>query len=54
MIILAGLIIGAIVGATLAIRKKGNRLDIAQYAGVVGIMGALVGLLLTVVIERLI
>ncbi|MBD3677062.1 MAG: hypothetical protein HUJ27_01515 [Rhodobacteraceae bacterium] len=53
MIVIAGLVIGAIWGATLARRRKGNRLDMAQYAAGYGIAFAIAGLFLTIFVERL-
>ncbi len=54
MIVIAGLLIGAALGAVQARRKGGNRLDIWQYAGVYAIIGAIVGLFLTIAIDRMI
>lgn len=51
MIILAGLIGGALWGAWLARKRGGNRLDIAQYAASFGIAFALLGAVLTTVIS---
>ncbi|SER98317.1 PEP-CTERM protein-sorting domain-containing protein [Tranquillimonas rosea] len=42
----------ALWGGFLARRRKGSRLDIAQYAAAFGIAGFLVGLILTVVASR--
>ena len=53
MIILAGLIIGVIFGAATARRRKGNRLDMAQYAAAYGIAFMLLGVFATLLIERL-
>jgi len=53
MIVLAGLVAGAVLGALSARRRGGNRLDIAQYAAVWGIIGGLVGLFATIGIERM-
>jgi hypothetical protein len=39
-------------GGFLARRRKGNRLDIAQYAAGFAIFGALLGLVVTIVIGR--
>lgn len=54
MIVIAGAILGAILGGFLAARRKGNKADIAQYATVYAIAFALVGLVLTIAIEKLI
>lgn len=54
MIVIAGLIIGAITGGLVAKRREGNRLDIAQYAGGYAIFGAVIGLFITVGIDRMI
>lgn len=54
MIIIAGLLGGAALGAATARNRGGNRLDIAQYAFVWGIIGALLGLIVTIVIQRMI
>jgi flagellar motor component MotA len=35
-------------------KRGGNRLDMAQYAGVWGIIGALLGLIATIAVERMI
>lgn len=40
-------------GAMLAKRRRGNRADIAQYATGFAILGALVGLFLSVALARL-
>jgi len=53
MIVLAGLVAGALIGALTARRRGGNRLDMAQYGAVWGIIGALAGLFLTIGIEKL-
>ena len=52
MIVIACAFIGAIIGALTARRRKGNRLDIAQYAAGYAIAFALVGLIVTVLIDR--
>ncbi len=52
MIVILGALIGAIVGGLTARRRKGNRLDIAQYAAGYGIAFGLVGLIVTVLIDR--
>ena len=45
-------ILGAIVGGLTARKRQGNRKDIAQYAAGYGIAFALLGLVLTVMIDR--
>ena len=54
MIILAGLLFGALWGGWLAHRRKGSRLDIAQYAAAFGIAFAILGLFATVILDRFI
>ena len=49
---LAGLLIGALLGALGARRREGARLDLAQWAAVGAIIGALAGLFLLIVIQR--
>jgi uncharacterized protein YcfJ len=53
MIVVAGALIGAIAGGLIARRRGGKGLDIAQYAGSMGIAFAILGLIATVVIERM-
>ncbi|WP_028031393.1 hypothetical protein [Gemmobacter nectariphilus] len=54
MIILAGLLLGALWGGWLARKRKGSRLDIAQYAAAFGIAFAILGLFATVLLDRFI
>lgn len=54
MIVIAGLIVGAVIGAAHAKRKGGNRLDVLQYAAVFAIIGAITGMFLTIAIDRMI
>jgi hypothetical protein len=54
MIIIAGLVGGAAWGAVTARKRGGNRLDMLQYGAVWGIIGALLGLMTTIAIERMI
>ena len=49
---LAGLLIGAILGAAGARRQGGRRLDLLQWAAVGAIIGGLVGLFVLIAIER--
>jgi len=53
MIILVFLILGGVIGAVTAKRRKGNRLDMLQYAAGYAIASGLLGFILTVMIERL-
>ena len=53
MIVLAGLLGGGAVGALTAKRRGGNRLDMAQYAAGYGIAFGLIGLFLTIFLERM-
>ena len=53
MIFLTLAAIGAVYGALQARRRKGNGFDIAQYAFGYGIAFGLVGLLATVVLDRM-
>lgn len=50
---LAGFVVGAILGALWARRRGGKGFDVAQYAGTIGIICAMVAVLGTVVLIRL-
>jgi hypothetical protein len=54
MIVIAGLILGAALGARTAIKRGGKRLDALQYGAGYGICFALIGLFLTLFIDRMI
>ncbi len=54
MIVIAGLVIGAALGARIALKSGGRRLDALQYAAGYGILFALVGLFLTIAIDRMV
>lgn len=54
MIVIAGLVLGVILGAVTAARRGGKRLDILQYAAGFGIAFCLLGLFLTIFIERMV
>lgn len=49
---LAGLAIGALLGALGARRQGGKRLDLLQWAAVGAIIGGIVGLFVLIFIER--
>ena len=53
MIVIAAFLIGALLGWSTARSRKGSRLDMAQYAAGFGIAFAILGLFLTLLIERL-
>ncbi|WP_168219792.1 hypothetical protein [Pseudotabrizicola formosa] len=52
MIVLAGLVLGVVLGAYTARKRGGNRLDMAQYAAGYAIALMLLGLFVTIFIER--
>ena len=52
MIILGAALLGAIIGGLQARKRKGNGLDVAQYAAGYAIAFALLGLIVTVIIHR--
>lgn len=52
MIILAGLIIGAVWGVLHVRRRGGTGFDMAQYGAVWGIIGAIAGFAATIGLER--
>ncbi len=53
MIVIAGVILGAIWGAMLAKRRGGKRLDMIQYAAGYGILFGIAGLFLTIAVEKM-
>ena len=53
MIVISGLVIGAVMGALTAKRRGGRWPDMAQYAAGYGIALALVCLIATIAIEKL-
>ncbi|MGY6703315.1 hypothetical protein [Roseinatronobacter sp.] len=53
MIVIFGLVAGALLGWRSANKRGGNRLDMAQYAAVGGIIGALLGLFATIGLEKI-
>ncbi len=52
MIVILSALVGGTYGGLLARRRNGNRLDIAQYATAFAIAFALVGLFVTIFIDR--
>lgn len=53
MIVIFGFVAGALWGARSARQRNGDRKDIAQFAAVGAILGALVGLFVTIGLERI-
>ena len=53
MIVIAGIAMGGFYGAWLARKRDGGRADIAQYAAGFGIAFGIIGLFLTIFLERL-
>jgi hypothetical protein len=53
MIVIGGLVLGVLLGAFTAKRRGGKPADIAQYAAVYGIVFGILGLFLTILVERL-
>lgn len=51
MIIIAGIVCGAIIGGITAKRREGNRLDIAQYAAGYGIAFGLLAVFVTIFVD---
>ena len=52
MIVIVAALLGAIIGGLTAKRRKGNGLDIAQYAAGFSLAFVVVGLIVTVIFER--
>lgn len=53
MIVLAGLVIGAVWGAMVARKRGGKGLDMAQYGAAYGIALGIVGLFVSIAISQL-
>ena len=53
MIVLAALALGIFIGVLAARKRGGNRLDVAQFAAGYGIAFTLIGVFLTLGLERL-
>ena len=53
MLVIGGFILGAVIGATTALRRGGRKLDALQYAAGFGIAFCLGGVFLTIFLERM-
>ena len=53
MIVILGVVAGAVWAVRSARARGGNRKDIAQYAAVGAILGGLIGLFVTIGVERM-
>lgn len=53
MFVIAGLVLGVLYGSWTARRRGGKRADIAQYASVYAIFFGLIGLFVTLFLDRL-
>lgn len=53
MIVLAGILVGAVLGALRARARQGNRLDMLQYGTAYAIIFALIGMFITIFLERM-
>ncbi|HOZ31625.1 MAG TPA: hypothetical protein PLM52_02005 [Tabrizicola sp.] len=53
MLMIGGVLLGAIGGGLRAKARGGKRLDIAQYAAVYGILFGMIGLFLTIYLDRM-
>jgi hypothetical protein len=53
MVVLGGILLGAIIGVGLARKRGGKALDLWQYGAGFGIAFGLLGLFLTIIIARL-
>ncbi|UWQ30118.1 hypothetical protein [Leisingera sp. M523] len=53
MIVIAGLVLGALIGAMKARKRGGNTLDMLQYGAVYAIVFGMIGLLATILTHRM-
>jgi hypothetical protein len=53
MMVVGGLLVGAVIGAAVAVRRKGARLDILQYAAGYAIFFAILALFLNIILVRM-
>lgn len=49
---LAGLCAGAVTGLFMAYRRKGNAADMAQYAAVFALIGFVIGVIATIILQQ--
>ena len=54
MIVILSLILGAVTGTLVARRRNGNRLDMAQYGAVYAIVFGLIGMVTTLILEKMV
>ncbi|MEM8693710.1 MAG: hypothetical protein AAGG57_17760 [Pseudomonadota bacterium] len=54
MIVIGGALLGAIIGAMTARRRKGNTLDMLQYGAGYGLAFSVLGMIATVVLDRMV
>lgn len=54
MIVIAGLVLGAAIGARVALKRGGRKLDALQYGAGYGILFALFGLVITIIVGRMV
>lgn len=52
MIVLAGLVVGVLIGSFTAKNRGGKKLDILQYGAAYGIIFTLIGVFVTIILER--
>jgi len=53
MYVIPGLVLGALLGGLTAKRRGGKALDIAQYATVYALIGGVLGVFITVAVNRI-
>ena len=53
MFVLFGAILGAVIGGTIATRRKGKFLDVLQYAVIYAMIFAVGGLFITIFVHRM-
>ena len=52
MIVLAAMVLGVLIGSLTARNRGGRRLDILQYGAAYGIAFTLIGVFITIILER--